>query len=231
VVFVHGGGFSKGDKAAFSRQGAYLASKGFVAVSIEYRLSGVAKYPAALYDCKTAVRWVRTHAIEYHVAPDKIGAAGGSAGGHLVAMLGTTGDDPALDGPDAAGVSSRVTAVAALNPAVDLISTGKSGKAESIESLRQFLGCSYQENPKLWAEATPITHVSKKSAAFLFAHGTGDTTVPYQQSLDMLNKLKAAGVPAEIFSAEGANHGFFQKPPFYQPVLERMETFFARWLR
>jgi acetyl esterase/lipase len=231
IVYVHGGGFKKGDKSAFVRQAAYMASKGFVAVTIEYRLSGVAKYPAAVYDCKTAVRWLRTHAAEYHVAPDKIGAAGGSAGGHLVAMLGTTNDDPKFEGPGAGGVSSRVVAVAALNPAVDFVSTGKSGKADSNENLRQFLGCTFAENPKLWADASPITHASKKSAAFLFVHGTGDTMVPFQQSVDMLNKLKTAGASAEIFPAEGANHGFFQKPPFYQPVLQRVDEFFEKWLR
>jgi pectinesterase len=94
----------------------------------------------------------------------------------------------------------------------------------------EFLGCTYTEKPELWAEATPLTHVDKNSAAFLFLHGTGDKTVPYQQSLDMMNKLKAAGVEAELFTAEGAAHGFFNRPPWFEPTLARMEKFFVRRL-
>jgi len=230
VVYIHGGGFSKGNKAAFSRQAAYMATKGFVGASIEYRLSGEAKYPAALYDSKAAVRWMRVHAKEYRIAADKIGAAGGSAGGHLVGMLGTTGDMPAFEGQSGnPGVSSRVLAVAAFNPAVDLVSIGKTNPTD--DSLVKFLGCTYTDNPKLWAEATPLTHVSKGSAQFLFLHGTGDTTVPYQQSVDMMNKLKAVGVHAEIFPAKDAKHGFFQSPPFFEPAMLRMEEFFRKSLR
>ena len=216
VVYIHGGGFSKGNKLAFCRQAAYMATQGFVGASIEYRLSGEAKYPAALDDSRAAVGWLRAHAREYRVSPDRIGAAGGSAGGHLVAMLGTTGQ-------------SGVKAVAAFNPAVDLVSIGKTNPTD--ENLVKFLGCSYTDNPKLWAEATPLTHVSKDSAAFLFLHGTADTTVPYQQSVDMMNKLKAAGVSAAIFPAEGAKHGFFQSPPFFEPAMLRMEAFFRDKLR
>jgi acetyl esterase/lipase len=230
VVYIHGGGWRNGSKAAFRRQAAYMATKGFVGACIQYRFSGEAKYPAALHDSKAAVRWLRANAAKYRVDPDKIGAAGGSAGGHLVAMLGTTAGK--LEGEEGnAGVSSRVRAVAAFNPAVDLVSWGKSGPSNVDNTLVEFLGCTYPANPKLWAEATPITHVSKDSAAFLFLHGSSDTTVPYQQSLDMMKKLQASGVHAELFTAEGAKHGFFNMPPFYAPTLERMEEFLMKYLR
>ena len=231
VVYVHGGGFSAGNKIAFWRQAAYMATKGFVGVSIEYRLSQEARYPAALNDCKAAVRWLRANAALYHVDPARIGAAGGSAGGHLVAMLGTTADIPALEGDEGnAKFSSRVRAVAAFNPAVDFVSAGKSGPADSKSSISSFLGATYEENPKVWEEATPLMRVSKQSAAFLFLHGTADTTVPFQASVDMLNRLKKAGAVAEIFPADGANHGFFQSPPFFEPAMLRMEAFFEKYL-
>jgi acetyl esterase/lipase len=216
VVYIHGGGWQNGSKAAFQRQAAYMATKGFAGACIEYRLSGEAKYPAALDDSKAAVRWVRANATRYRINPDKIGAAGGSAGGHLVGLLGAMGE---------------VQAVAAFNPAVDLVSFGKSSPSDAQNSVYKFLGCTYADNPKLWAEATPITHVNAKSAPFLFLHGTADPTVPYQQSLDMMNKLKAAGVQAEIFPAEGAKHGFFNAPPFFEPAMKRMEQFFTRQLQ
>jgi acetyl esterase/lipase len=232
VVYIHGGGWVNGKKTAFQRQAAYMATKGYAGACIEYRLSGEAIYPAALNDSKAAVRWLRANAAKYHIDPEKIGAAGGSAGGHLVALLGTTGDVPAFEG-DAGnpGVSSRVRAVAAFNPAVDLVSFGKMEPGNSDNSVYKFLGCTYAANPKLWAQATPVTHAGKNSAPFLFLHGTADTTVPYKQSVEMMEKLKAAGVHAEIFPAEGAKHGFFNKPPFYEPATKRMEEFFNKYLR
>ena len=109
VVYIHGGGFSKGETRWRSAGRPPTWRRRASWASIEYRLSGEAKYPAALYDSKAAVRWMRVHAKEYRIAPDKIGAAGGSAGGHLVGMLGTTGDMPAFEGQSGnPGVSSRV---------------------------------------------------------------------------------------------------------------------------
>ena len=215
VVYIHGGGWKGGNKNAFRRQAAHMATKGFAGACIEYRLSGEAKYPAALQDSKAAVGWMRANAAKYRIDPQRIGAAGGSAGGHLVALLGVTGD---------------VKAVAAFNPAVDLVSFGKRAPAGASNSVVEFLGATYAQKPELWAEATPLTHVDKNSAVFLFLHGNADTTVPYQQSLDMLNKLKAAGVEAELFTAEGAAHGFFNRPPWFEPTLKRMEEFFLRHL-
>jgi acetyl esterase/lipase len=232
VVYIHGGGWVNGSKTAFQRQAAYMATKGFVGACIQYRLSGEAKYPAAIHDSKAAVRWVRANAARYNVDPDKIGAAGGSAGGHLVGLLGTTAGMPAFEGDEGnVGVSSRVRAVAAFNPAVDLVMFGKKASGDTENSVAAFLGCPYGANTKLWADATPLTHAGKDSAPFLFLHGTADTTVPYQQSVDMMNKLKAAGVHAEIFSAEGAKHGFFNAPPFFEPGLKRMEEFFVKYLK
>ena len=215
VVYIHGGGWKGGNKNAFRRQAAHMATKGFAGACIEYRLSGEAKYPAALQDSKAALGWMRANAAKYRIDPQRIGAAGGSAGGHLVALLGVTGD---------------VKAVAAFNPAVDLVSFGKRAPSSAGNSVAEFLGATYAQKPELWAEATPLTHVDKNSAVFLFLHGNADTTVPYQQSLDMLNKLKAAGVEAELFTAEGAAHGFFNRPPWFEPTLKRMEEFFLRHL-
>lgn len=232
VVYVHGGGWNAGSKTAFRRQAAYMATKGFVGACISYRLSQEATYPAALHDSKAAVRWMRANARKYRINPDAIGAAGGSAGGHLVALLGTTGDLPELEGDrGSAGFSSRVQAVAAFNPVVDFVSIGKRASGNAINSVVQFMGAPYAANPQLWAEASPMTHVSKDSAPFLLLHGNADQVVPYQQSLDMRDKLKAAGVEVELFTGEGGGHGFFNKPPYYEPALAAMEAFFGRKLR
>lgn len=232
VVYIHGGGWIKGDKSQFWRQAADMASKGFVGATIEYRLSTEAKYPAALYDSKAAVRWLRAHAAKYHVDPNRIAAAGGSAGGYLVAMLGTTAGMPRFDGKEGnSRISTRVAAVAAFNPVLNLVYYGKRDPKAASSFVVRFLGVSYAKDPELWKEASPINHASASSAPTLFLHGTADTTVPFQQSVDMMDKLKAAGVRAELFPAPGANHGFFNQPPWFEPTLMRMEEFFTALLK
>ncbi|MBK5294123.1 MAG: alpha/beta hydrolase [Acidobacteriia bacterium] len=229
VIYIHGGAWKNGNKNAFARQAAHMATKGVVGACIEYRLSGEAKWPAAIYDSKAAVRWVRANASKYNLDPERIGAAGGSAGGHLVALLGTTHHRAEMEGPGGnPGKSSRVIAVAAFNPAVDLVSLGKKPGTNANTSVAKFLGKTYAQDMSLWELATPITHVSKRSASFLFLHGASDATVPYRQSLDMQAKLKEAGVRAELFTAEGAGHGFFNRPPWFAPTQQRMEEFFLR---
>jgi acetyl esterase/lipase len=232
VVYIHGGGWRNGNPSAFHRQAAHMATLGFAGASIAYRLSGEATWPAAIHDAKSAVRWVRAHASEFGIDTQRIGAAGGSAGGHLAALLGTTAHLRGLEGDGGnAGQSSAVRAVAAFNPAVDLVSFGKTAAAGATGSVAAFLGKPYDAAPQLWELATPITHVNKHSAAFLFLHGDADSTVPIQQSKDMMAKLKTFGVRAEIFTAEGAAHGFFNRPPWYRSTLARMAGFFATALR
>jgi acetyl esterase/lipase len=225
VVYLHGGGWRGGNKRQFWRQAAHMATRGFVGVSVEYRLSGEAKFPAPVEDAKAAVRWLRANASELGIDPNRIGAAGGSAGGHLAAMLGTTPGVQKFEGDGGhAEFSSRVQAVAGINPALDF--SGVGAREADQRALYEFLGSSYQENLDLWAEASPVRHVGEDSAPFLFLHGTEDRTVPYRRSVEMRDKLEAAGVRAEIFTADGA-HGFFNGPPWYQPSLEAMEEFFV----
>jgi acetyl esterase/lipase len=219
VVYVHGGGWSGGNKSAFSRHAAHMATKGFVGACVEYRLSGEATYPAAIDDVRAAIRWLRAHAAKHRVRADRIGAAGGSAGGHLVALAGVTGKG-----------DTAVQAVAAFNPAVDFLDFGKRAGNNGTNSVAKFLGKTYAEDPKLWESASPLALVRKNAPPFLFLHGTADPTVPYKQSTDMQAALKKLGVRAELFSAPDAVHGFFNRPPWFEPTLRRMEQFFVETL-
>jgi acetyl esterase/lipase len=228
VVFIHGGAWKVGTKSGFSNQAAYLATKGYVCVSIDYRLSPEAPYPAAIYDAKAAVRWMRANAPKYKIDPNKIAAAGGSAGGQLVALLGTSWDVRTMEGDGGnAQFSSRVQAVVAFNPATDFVSllARTQNPHVVIPAVTQFLGGTSDQIPEIYIEASPITHVSSTSPPFLFLHGTGDMTLPYRQSLEMQSALQAVGVRADLFSAKDANHGFFNYPPFYQPTIERAQQF------
>ncbi len=232
IVYLHGGGWSDGDKTQFEPQATHMASTGFVGATIQYRLVPEAIFPAPVEDSKAAVRWLRANASTYRIDADRIGVAGGSSGGHLAAMLGTTPHIAEFEGDGGnAGFSSRVQAVAAFSGPFDLGALQPPKFRRAAKLISKFLGASYEENPELWANASPITYVGPESAPFLFLHGTEDRSIPYQQSVDMMSALAAAGVSAEIFTAEGAGHGFSLGPPWYQPSLEAMEEFFTRMLK
>jgi len=228
VVFIHGGAWSSGSKADFQRQASYLATRGYVCVSINYRLSAEAPYPAALYDAKAAVRWMRANAAKYGIDPNRLAAAGGSSGGQLAAMLGTTGLVKTLEGDAGnSGYSSRVQAVVAFNPLTDFVSAiEKTQNPEAVtKAVYAFLGGPLEKVPEVYVEASPIAHVSTDSASFLLLHGTADTTLPFSQSVEMREALQSVGIRAELYSAQGGNHGFFNFPPFYEPALKRMQEF------
>lgn len=230
IVFVHGGGWRGGSKTHFQRQAAYLAGKGYLGICTEYRLSGEAKFPAAVEDVKCAVRWLRANAKKYRVDPNRIAAVGGSAGGHLAAMLGITEKSANLEGKGGyQEFSSKVNLVVDFNGVSDLAGLRKSarGKVAAYE----FLGGEYEEIPEVYRRASPINYVDKNDPPFLFLHGAADTTVPYEQSVQLKELLNKAGVTAEIYTAEGAGHGFFNRPPYYEPTLKRMEEFLDMWFK
>lgn len=225
VLFYHGGGWSRGDKNQFWSQAAHLAEHGYVAATVEYRLAPAAHFPAQLNDALAAVKWVRTHASEYRVDSNRIAVAGGSAGGHLASLLGMN----LWSGTDWSGVSAdgRVQAVVAFNPVLDLRPPATPpGPAEP-----GLLGVSFDENPSLWRDASPVSHVGKSAAPFLLLHGTSDELVPYAQSVTMQRLLQKAGVTAELFTADGAGHGFFNAAPWYESTVARMQGFLDRVLR
>ena len=213
VLWIFGGGWSRGSKNHLPPLN--LVSRGYMVVSIDYRLSGEAPFPAAIEDCKAAVRWIRANAAAYHFDPDHIGAWGHSAGGHLAALLGTSGGVAALDGTgDNPGVSSRVQAVCDMSGPSDIlqfyeaVSNSNQGKAPIAKSaIEQFMGGSVEQNRAKAIAASPTTYVSKDDPPFLIIHGENDMTVPASQSELLASKLKAAGVPVTLIVAEGRGHG------------------------
>lgn len=200
-------------------------SDGYVAATVEYRLAPAARFPAQLDDALAAVKWLRTHASKYRVDSKRIAVAGGSAGGHLASLLGMN----SWNGTDWSGVSAegRVQAVVAFNPVLDL----RPPATPPSPAEPGLLGASFGENPSLWRDASPVSHVGKSAAPFLLLHGTGDELVPYAQSLTMQRLLQKAGVTAELFTADGAGHGFLNAAPWYEPTVARMQEFLDRILR
>jgi len=210
IVWVHGGAWRAGNKS--NCPAIRLTAQGYVVASVGYRLSQEAVFPAQIQDCKAAIRWLRANAEKYHIDPDRIGAWGASAGGHLVAMLGTAGDVKEFDVGDHLDQSSKVQAVvdffgpAELHTMGDAYSTMKHNAPDSPESL--LIGAPILENAEKAKRASPVTYVSNDDAPILIMHGNKDVTVPHDQSVRFEKALREAGVDVTFHTVEGAGHGF-----------------------
>src|SRR5579884_2864689 len=204
IVWVHGGGWQAGNKD--TTPAVFLVPHGYAVASINYRLSQHAPFPAQHEDCKAAVRWLRANAKTYNLDPDHVGVWGASAGGHLVALLGTTGGVKEFDRGGNLDQSSRVQAVVDFFGPTDLTKMGDGhDKPDSPES--KLLGGPVQENKDKAAKANPITYVDRNAAPFLILHGDKDNTVPYGQSEMLTEALRKAGVEVTLKKVEGAGHG------------------------
>jgi acetyl esterase/lipase len=228
IIAVHGGGFLAGDKRDRQLEPKLNGlGRGYAVVSINYRLSPEATWPAQIHDCKAAVRWLRANASAYQLDPDNMVAWGGSAGGHLSSMLGTSGDvaqleDLDLGNPDQ---SSRVQAVVNWFGPTDFLQMDKQlGENQVANPMRhsipdspesKLLGADITQVPDLVKEADPTTWVSVDDPPFLIQHGTEDNLVPYQGSVILARELgKAIGhqnVHLELFPDTGHGNG----PAFY----------------
>jgi acetyl esterase/lipase len=229
LVWVHGGAWLGGNKN--NPPALRFVEKGYAVASINYRLSQHALFPAQLEDCKAAIRWLRANATSYGYDPSRIGVWGASAGGHLVALLGTTGDVKEFDVGPNAGVSSRVQAVCDFFGPTDFTkmssfpSAMKHDAPDAPEA--KLIGGPVQENKDKVQRANPITYVTKDDPPFLIVHGDKDPLVPHHQSEILLEALQKAGVQASFYTVAGGGHGGFKDPQ----VDVLVSTFFDKHLR
>jgi acetyl esterase/lipase len=204
VVWIHGGGWSGGDK--FPSQVGMLAQNGFLCVSINYRLSGVAQFPAAVEDCKCSIRWLRAHAAEYGIDPDNIGVWGGSAGGHLALMVALVDKSAGLEGTGGwADFSSSVQAVCSFYGSTDMALQFNQGDRNAPSA---FLGGRPSEKPDVFKKASPINYVSPDDPPLLMVHGDKDATVPLEQSKLLLDAYQKIGFDARLIVVKNAGHTF-----------------------
>lgn len=208
VLCIHGGGFRAGDRHGYDGLIKRFAAHGYVAATVEYRLAPKYQFPAQVYDVKAAIRWMRANAAKYHVTPDRIGVTGGSAGGHLVHFLGVTGDVKGFEGDGGnPGQSSRVNCVVSYSGPSDFTkSYGKS--VDAAEVLPLFLGGNVEQQRQRHILSSPLYWVTPNAAPTLAIHGTKDNYVAYEQAVWIVDKLKAAGVEADLLTLDGAGHGF-----------------------
>jgi len=233
IVWVHGGAWRAGSRKHCSA--IRFAAKGYVVASISYRLSQEAIFPAQLHDCKAAIRFLRKNAARFGVDPKRFGAWGSSAGGHLVALLGTSGDVEAMEGEvGVTGVSSRVQAVCDFFGPTDFLQMDAHSPPKqrivhdapnSPESM--LIGGPIQRNKKKTQAANPITYVSKDDPPFIIFHGDKDPLVPHHQSVLLDAALEKVGVDVTFHTVKGAGHGFGGR----REVFEQVEAFFAKTLQ
>lgn len=237
VLFLHGGGWRAGSRKQFARHAAYLASKwGFFAVSSEYRFgraspsrrfSSEARFPACLRDAKCAVKWMRARAREFGVDPERVAVVGGSAGGHLAALVATTAGEAEYE-PEAAdatglGEPSHANLCIPLNAPLDLVALVEGGWVG--EPLKALLGGDLAEVPEVYRAASPFHRAGPHTPPMLLLHGEADPLIPCAQAVTMHERLQSLGVHSELQTYPGVGHGWFNHAPDFAVVLARMEAF------
>lgn len=232
IVCIHGGGWGKGTRKNFGKPAKYLAEHGYVTVSIEYRLSGEALFPAHIQDCKAAVRWLRAHAETYGIDPDRIGATGHSAGGHLAALLATSNGVQELEGNGGnEGYSSTIQAAVPMGAQSDFETDRiRSMTAQSGAAIwHEFLGGSLDENEAMYQLASPRRHLDENDPPMLFITGGLDNmdtqAVPIRE--DML-RMK---IPSGILVIPDAPHGFTREPAWFELSMSTAAFFFDSYLK
>jgi acetyl esterase/lipase len=196
VMMIHGGGWNSGDKDAYTARAKLLAGAGYVTATINYRLVPEGRYPRAVQDAACALSFLRAHAGEYGLDPDRVALMGYSAGAHLASLIGVAADLPEHVPDCAVGGSGPPQAVIA-----------GAGPQELRTSVGEdFLGGSKEEIPDVYDKASPVLHVGPGEPPFLLIHGGGDWLVPVEDSVRMRDALIEAGNHAELAQIEGGGH-------------------------
>jgi pectinesterase len=226
VLIIHGGGWRSGDRSQHIPLAQKLAERGFVAVTVEYRLSTEALYPAAVHDVKAAVRWLRAYAKKYNINPDKIAALGYSAGGQLAALLGTTNGLSDFEGDlGNAQFSSKINAIVDLDGTLAFIhpESGEGDDSKSISAATYWFGYTKTQHPNLWHEAGALNHINKNTPPILFVNSS--VARMHAGRDDMRTKLDSLHIYSEVHTFPEAPHTFVLFNPWFEPVLNHITIF------
>ena len=224
ILLIHGGGWIGGSRKSFEPMAKELALSGYVVANIDYRLATEATFPGAVLDCKAAVRWMRANSEKLGLDRSFIAAIGGSAGGHLAGMIANTGNTQKFGEPKSnADFSDAVQAVVMMGAGVDQVARVKEAKSGSIKNCVIFFGGEYSEVPQVYAQGSPITHLSEGTPPTLMIDGEFDK--PGERYIEYRKKLDALGVKHEFVMIPGAKHGEWGKKSFRTLFREAMLKF------
>lgn len=223
VLLIFGGGWKSGNKNHWVSYAHRLAENGFVAVAAEYRLSPEAQYPAAVYDLKAAVRWMRANAKKYSINKKEIAALGASAGGQLASLLGTTNGNNKFEGIGGnASFSSAVQAV--IN--IDGVLAFKHPESTEGTVAAEWLGGTSKEKPAVWAEASALTHVDRRSVPVSFINSSNPRF--HAGRTDMIRQLDSFKIYSEVHEFPTTPHTFWLFHPWFEDVIKHTITFLNR---
>jgi acetyl esterase/lipase len=223
VLYVHGGGWEHGDSSLGGVNATIaqaLNQRGMLVAAVNYRLAPQYPWPAQIVDVKCAARYLRANAQKYGIDPSKIGAWGGSAGGHLVSMLGTAATSAGFDTGQYLEQSSSVQAVVDMFGPADLTAGGWGPYASSV--IQQVFGAAPGQDSGALAKASPVTDIRSDDPPFLIFHGTRDAVVPLSQSQELASRLQADGVSATLVTVQNAGHGFAPTGGPISPTLKEI---------
>ncbi len=241
LVVVHGGGWHNGDKTKFRALAIELAKRGYVTAAIEYRLAGEAAFPAGIHDCTAAVRFLRANAEKFEIDPSRIGAVGGSAGGHLVGLMASGGGNPALQGEGGNGdQSAQIQAAIVMAGPMEMLTgsvaersrefakeTPQAGEKPKSNS-NSWLRGTVDEKPDLYRLADAHAQIDEQTCPILFMVGEQDNPARNQPSRDRLTSL---GIPTGVKVYANGKHGCWNRLPWFAEMANDMDTFFQQQLR
>jgi pectinesterase len=227
VLMIHGGGWRTGDRNMIVPMAERLAARGFVTVTVEYRLSIEALYPAAVYDLKAAIRWMRANSRKYMIDSNRIAVYGCSAGGHLAALVGTTNGIKKFEGEDDFNNhSSKVDAIIDVDGVVDFFGKGseeatkKSGKPSAAHL---WFGVSAKQDSSVWRDAGPFNHTTKNTPPILFINSS---KARFHAGRDeMIKKLKEFNIYSEVHTLKGTIHTFWLFQPWFDKTFNYTDKF------
>lgn len=226
VIMIHGGGWISGDKSLLYPIAEVLANRGYAAISVEYRLSQEAKYPAAVYDIKTAIKWVKDHRFELGIDTHRVAILGTSAGGQLAALAGTTQENPQFEDP--ADTSTATTNLHAIID-VDGVLAFIHPDSEEGTVAGKWLGGDQTEAREKWIEASALTHADSKTPPTLFIGSAHSRFLAGHE--EFMEKLTSASIYTEMKVFEEAPHSFWLFHPWFEPTVDHITDFLGKTLK
>lgn len=229
IVIIHGGGWRSGSRTQHYALAQQLAKLGYVCFTPEYRLSTEALFPAAVYDIKAAVQWVKSNASYFYVDTNKIALLGFSAGGELAAFAGTTNGNRAFeDTVDFSRLSSNVQAVIDIDGTLSFVhpESGEGDDSKKISAATNWLGTSKKDNPELWKQASPLTHAGKTTPPTLFINSSIERM--HAGRNDFIKILTENNIYTEVKTFENSPHHFCLMEPWFTPTTKYIDEFLKR---